>query len=218
MRNDRRSKPAFVRRLVLPAVLAAGFGFVSLLDRAVFTHLDWPRAEREDWHKMLRSVGTIPFWIIAGILVARLSGRTARTERPLPPLALGIYVMGAAGAAGLVAELAKIVFRRLRPSADVEGYQFRPFSVDTFSSSGLGLPSSHTQIAFAGAVALCVVAPRGGLVWIGLALGCAFTRLVDRAHWLSDAYAGAVLGALVAWLIARLIGFGPRRRSGGLFA
>lgn len=210
-----RNRPIGLVRLTFAAVvILAGFGVASLLDQAVFRAIDWPLAEREDWHRMLRVLGFVPLWIIAGIAVALLRRNRDWSPRGASPGALGFYVALAPIVAGLFAEPLKLLFRRERPDAADLRHVFRAWSDEPFSTSGLGLPSSHVMVAFAGATALSIIAPRASLVWFLLAAGCALTRLADRAHWLSDVYAGAAMGFLVAWFLARLMGVRPQGGRG----
>ncbi|MBL8746610.1 MAG: phosphatase PAP2 family protein [Phycisphaerae bacterium] len=207
-----RHRPIGMARVVITAVvMAAGFGIMCLVDRPVFRALDWPWAEREDWHRMLRVMGFVPLWIVAGLAVGLLTRNRDGFHRRSSPAALGMFVALAPLIAGLVAEPLKLVFRRERPDASNLRYVFRSWDTETFSTSGLGLPSSHAMVAFAGATALCMVAPRAGLVWVLLALGCGFTRVADRAHWASDVFAAAAFGFVTAWLLGRIMGV----RSGG---
>ncbi len=208
-----RNRPIGLARLVFSAVvLLAGFALACLFDHATFANLDWPLAEREDWHRMLRVMGFVPLWIFAGIVVGLLKRNRDGFHRRSSPAALGCYVALAPAIAGLLAEPLKMLFRRERPDAADLRYVFRAWDDNTFSTAGLGLPSSHAMVAFAGAAALCIVAPRASLMWLLLALGCAFTRLADRAHWTSDAYAAAVFGFITAWVLARIMGI---RSDGG---
>lgn len=207
-----RKRPILTLRLVLVAAAAlAGFGIACLMDPSVFRSVDWPLAEREDWHRMLRVLGFVPLWLIAGVIVGLVTRRHDGMHRRSSPIALGFFVALAPVIAGLLAEPLKLLFRRERPDAADLRHVFRSWSEDTFSTSGLGLPSSHAMIAFAGAAALCFVAPRAWAVWLLLAAGCAFTRLADRAHWFSDVYAAAVLGIATAWALARVMSI----RAGG---
>ncbi len=204
-----RGRPTSPIRLAGPifvgVILVVGFMVACVLDRPVFRVLDWPDAEREDWHKALRVMGFIPVWLVAGLVVALLMRDEGHRWRA-SGRAFGFLVALSAVLAGLLAEPAKLLFRRERPDASLMQYVFRPWDESPWSSAGLGLPSSHVMIAFAGATALSMAAPRVGFIWFGLACGCAFTRLADRAHWLSDVYAGAALGVLAAWALARMLG------------
>lgn len=209
-----RRSPRPIHPISAAVVIAAAVGgylIAHLLDGPVFRSLDWPSAARKDWHRMFRVMGYLPLWIVAGVVAARL-------HRPLPgearrPMITAGFIVLSTAIAGLGAEAVKLAVRRMRPDEAEPGYHFRAFSVDPFSTSGLGMPSSHVAVAFAGATALCIIAPRAWFVWMLLAAGCAFTRLSDRAHWLSDAYVGALLGILVSWWLARVMRPG---RSGAL--
>ena len=66
----------------------------------------------------------------------------------------------------------------------------------------MGLPSSHTLVAFAGAAALARVFPRARWVFYVLAGGCAITRVMANAHFLSDVTVAACLGVAVGWMLA----------------
>lgn len=176
-----------------------------VLDRPVFRLLDWPDAERDDWHRLFRAMGSLWAWGFAAFAVGLLSagpraGSVARTSGP----ARGVFVFLAATIGGAAAEILKVIVRRERPDAEALFYVFRPLADRPLSGSGLGMPSSHTAVAFAGAAALCIVAPRAAPAWIFLACACGFTRLVDRAHWLSDVSVGALVGVAAAVALAGL--------------
>jgi membrane-associated phospholipid phosphatase len=93
----------------------------------------------------------------------------------------------------------KLVIRRERPNTNGGDYGFRPWSDEPFSTAGLALPSSHTMVAFAACTALARIFPGARWVWYGLAAGCAITRVLDRAHFVSDIALGALLGWSVGW-------------------
>jgi membrane-associated phospholipid phosphatase len=99
-----------------------------------------------------------------------------------------------------VGEILKILIRRLRPGETGE-YVFRSFSERSFSSSGLGMPSSHAVIAFGAAAILSRLFPRAWPIWWLLGWGCALTRVLHGKHFLSD----VMLAAIVGWLIAALL-------------
>lgn len=196
--SQHRSSPRSPFRIAAVLVLGlALFAASMLLDRAILGALDLPEAHREDWHRMLRAFGYLPLWAVVALAAALLSRRDAARR--------AIFLFAAPALAGVLAEALKLLLRRERPDAADPAYHFRPFSQEPFSSAGLGLPSSHATIAFAGAAALCVVAPRGWPIWLLLAGGCAFTRLADRAHYFSDTTLAALTGAGAALLLARLV-------------
>jgi len=142
-----------------------------------------------DWHRALRVAGFLPVWIAIG---AALSLHQRRQT-------LGIAVVLSAGLSGLIAEIGKLLIRRGRPGEAV-GYVFHPLPED-LSTAGLGMPSSHTAVAFGGAFLLARLYPKTApvvLLWAG---GCGLTRMLDGAHFLSDVVAAVGL----AWLTARAV-------------
>ena len=102
---------------------------------------------------------------------------------------------------GLSAEVLKLLLRRLRPDAEQFGYAFRSFADGPWSNRGMGLPSSHTLVAFAGAFALARLFPRARWVFYVLAAGCGLSRVMATAHFLSD----TVVAACVAWGVVAAI-------------
>ncbi|MFM8517332.1 MAG: phosphatase PAP2 family protein, partial [Nevskiaceae bacterium] len=81
------------------------------------------------------------------------------------------------------------------PDAEQFGYAFRSFGDGPWSNRGMGMPSSHTLVAFAGAFALARLFPRARWVFYLLAAGCGLSRVMATAHYLSD----TVVAASVAW-------------------
>lgn len=155
-----------------------------------------------DWGRLLRSLGYLPTWlIIAGGVWLHDKGRAQWGWR-------GGLLLVAPIAGGATAEVLKMLVRRLRPDAETFGYVWRPFSEQLLSTKGLGMPSSHTMVAFAGAAALARVFPRGWWLWYVLAAGCAATRVLSLGHFLSDAVAAGFLGYAVGVVVARAGGFG----------
>lgn len=144
-----------------------------------------------DWGRLLRIAGYLPTWAIIAFAVWR-QRRDAREAW----LIIGSPTLG-----GALAELAKLVVRRLRPDPDTFGYAFRAFSDGPFSNRGLGMPSSHTLVAFAAAAMLAARFPRAAGAFYLMAVGCALTRVMANAHYLSDTVAAACLG----WAVAQLL-------------
>lgn len=174
----------------------AGIVLAHVLDHWAFQDLRLDGIYAEDWGRFLRIQGFLPTWIVAGIALmlhdrdrgwARARGRG------------GLLIAGAT-MGGIAAELLKLLFRRLRPGEFGE-YVFRPFDERTFSTGGLGLPSSHALVAFGAAAVLARLFPRARLLWWGLAWGCGLTRVAAGAHFLSDVVVAACVGWLVgAWV------------------
>jgi membrane-associated phospholipid phosphatase len=108
----------------------------------------------------------------------------------------------------VAAEVLKLAFRRERPRLTDGAYVMRAWSDRPFSTAEFGLPSSEAAVAFAAAAMLSCLFPRVRLLWYGLALGCAVPRVASGAHFASDVVLGALVGYVVAFLIARHRGLG----------
>jgi membrane-associated phospholipid phosphatase len=115
-------------------------------------------------------------------------------------------------AAGLLCEVLKILLRRERPGLHDGTYFFRSFADHPFSTGAIGLPSSHTMVAFAGAGMASYLFPRTWPAWMLLAAGCAVTRVAAQAHFLSDVTLAGAAGLLVARLTWMRLGV-PGRAS-----
>jgi membrane-associated phospholipid phosphatase len=178
-------------------VLVVWLGAATQLDRAVLHWLAWPEKQpRSDLLLLLRVWGSLWTWCLIA-LAATLQHSSGRLALWHPARALGLPLLLIPASAGGVAELLKLLIRRKRPS-ELEVYLFRAWNEQSWSTKGLGLPSSHSAVAFAGSVALALLYPR--LAWPALvvAMGCGFTRIASGAHYPTDVVAGAVVGILTA--------------------
>jgi membrane-associated phospholipid phosphatase len=190
-----------------PRVLAAFTAAVLLVivahaaDRWAFEALALEGVYEEDWGRMLRVMGFLPFWLVAGIALvlndwpARLAGSVA------PALRRGLLLVGSAALSGAAGELLKLLLRRERPRAHDGEYVFRAFTDRPLHSGGLALPSSHAIIAFGAAAMLSRLFPRAWPVWYALAAGCGLTRVAAGAHFLSD----VAVAFLAAWAVTALL-------------
>ncbi len=78
-----------------------------------------------------------------------------------------------------------------------QGEEVARYSWQTWigSSSDLAsMPSSHTSAAFAMAVGLYIVFPKGRWLWFSLASIVALARVLHGAHYVSDVLVGAAVG------------------------
>ena len=183
------SKPV---RFLIVAVLA--LALAHLLDRLAFEYLRYPEVNSEDWGRLLRVMGFLPTWMLAAAALAL-------HDRVQPWRFRRAYLLFFSPAlSGLAGEILKIIIRRLRPGETGE-YVFRAFSERPFSSSGLGMPSSHAVVAFGAAAMLSRLFPRAWPVWWMLGAGCGLTRILHGKHFLSD----VVLAAIVGWAVAALL-------------
>jgi membrane-associated phospholipid phosphatase len=176
-----------------------------LADGWVAEHVRFGRVYETDWGRMLRNFGYLPFWLLAAIALA-LNDRESREWWRRAAL-----LIGAPAAAGVVGELLKITVRRMRPPDEGSAYSFRAFAEHPFSSRGFGFPSSHAVVAFGAAAILSRLFPRGRVVWYAAAVGCAVSRLLAHAHYLSDVVAAALIGIGMAALLWR---YGSPRGGG----
>lgn len=204
MRTPRRTSLVFL--LVAAVTLAAAL----LLDRWFFVHAYDRAVYDRDWGRMLRVMGFLPLWIAAAAVLAL-------EDRGTPRAAVGAWyrrallLLGGPTAAGIAGELLKLVIRRERPGAHAGASVFRSFAERPFSTAGLATPSSHAVVAFGAAFMLARLFPRAAPVWYLLAAGCALTRVMARAHFLSD----VALSALLAWLVVAALWrrWGARRSA-----
>ena len=121
------------------------------------------------------------------------------------------FLFTAIAAPGLFVTVIKGLIGRSRPFADgqVDPFLYSPlvWRVDYAS-----LPSGHATNAFAVLIAVGLIWPRlRAIVW-AYALIIALSRVVVLAHHPSDVVAGAIVGAVGAWLVrdwfaARRLGF-----------
>jgi membrane-associated phospholipid phosphatase len=170
----------------------------TALDPWAFSHVVLPDVYEHDWGRLLRVLGFLPTWAVVSIALVLCDAppedaRLARSRR-----LRGFLPLAAATLGGLAGEVLKLLFRRERPGAHAGAYVFRSWSDHPLSTGGLALPSSHALVAFAAAAMLARLYPRASWLWFALAAGCALTRVLTRAHFLSD----VALAAIVGWLVA----------------
>ena len=192
--------------LVFACIAVVALVIAHLLDVYAWQQLRDPRILEKELGRLLRMIGYVPTWLIVAIALWA-HDRGDADQRSSGWGWRGGLVLLAPLLGGALAEVLKMVLRRLRPSADVFAYAWRPFSEDPFSTRGLGMPSSHTMVAFAGAAALSRVFPQSWGLWYLLAAGCAATRVLAVGHFLSDTVVAALLGYVVGVLLARTGGF-----------
>jgi len=142
-------------------------------------HID-SAVSTSEWGQALRALGYLPVWLVAAFAIFLIDRSAHSGVSPAASRApfLATSVIAAVG----MGEILKMLIRRLRPDVARGEYLFRPFIEDTQSSSGLGMPSGHAMVAFA-------------------AVGCAATRVLSQAHFVSD----TVLSAVVAFAVVRCI-------------
>lgn len=201
-----------------------GLAIAMCWDRAVYLHVRFgahaatpelaaeaaTAMESRAWYKFLWVLGRVEPWLFvaAAMLFADFGGDATRSKRGVRRavfLALSVVL------AGLATELGKLVFRRLRPDQTDGWYAFRAWTEDFWSARNLGLPSSHAGVAFGAAFALCWMFPRAAPVFIAAGIGCAVSRVLAGAHFLSD----VLVGTAIAFFIVLGVYALDKRNNGG---
>jgi len=196
-----------------------GLGLALAWDRAVYLHVAVKSPQRldalnsADWYRTLRIVGAPWLWMfVAAILVLYDAGkgeRAARRSNTDPGLLRGAsaalrratFLLLSSLLSGAAAEVVKALVGRYKPDSEgTDGY-FRFASLHErfveWKWNDLGLPSSHVALAFGACFAMSILFPRAKGVFLTMAIGCALTRLLVGAHFLSDTYAALLLAYCV---------------------
>jgi membrane-associated phospholipid phosphatase len=186
-------------RATAVAVAVGALVAATALDGWAYRTLFLPDVYEHDWGRMLRVAGFLPTWaVVSAALLLN------RRESPPPPRGSrwgALLPLIAATVGGIIAEVLKLLLRRERPEAHAGAYVFRSWRDHPLSTGGLSLPSSHALVAFAAAAMLARLYPRARWLWYALAAGCALTRVLARAHFLSD----VTLSAIIGWGVGAML-------------
>ena len=186
------------RIIVLAGLGLLTFAMLTLVDLSLGKSLgNLGSLLKGDLYYLFRIWGSLWPWLLFSIALA-ISCRGKEQPNRAKQSA---FLLLSPALSGAWAELLKIILRRERPS-QLEAYVFRPLTDRPWSSSGLGLPSSHAAVAFGGSMALMVLFPRLRLPSLVMAVGCALTRVASGAHYPTDIYLGALVGAVTGLLLA----------------
>jgi membrane-associated phospholipid phosphatase len=151
--------------------------------------------------------GGVSFALAAGPLVYGLAAGDSKARR------LGLHSLESLYAAAILARLMKTAVGRARPNYTSDPDVFEPFNSDAAFHS---YPSGHTTRVFALAATFAQElgdeAPWVPWVAYSVAVWTGASRVVDRAHWLTDVTAGAALGILTARFVERLNHRGSQQR------
>lgn len=201
------------RPLLITLGLLSIYLLLASLDRTVFKaafvgleRID--RLEEADWYRLFRVLGSLWTWAAVALIVfAHDWGKVWRAPdlslaKRLPnyrwgAMTRGLCIFLAPVVAGLFAEGAKRLVGRLRP-IETDGFYAYATSFDALLDPPNGMASSHTAVAFGGMIVLISFFPRSAWVLLPAALGCAYTRIVSGAHFMTDVYLGALLGCAAA--------------------
>ena len=121
---------------------------------------------------------------------------TAAKERWLAWAIVPGYLFASIGAAGLAADILKILIGRTRPTLLFRDGQFTWTGL-SFHANHWSLPSGHTATVAALATAMTVLWPRHAMAYALLAGLVALSRIGLDEHYVSDTIVGAWLGIMV---------------------
>jgi undecaprenyl-diphosphatase len=195
--------------MIVAATLLVSFLVAQVTDSWTFHHFTSPAIYDRPWGRMLRLAGYAPLWAIIALAFVLHDWRPRLWGTLWSASRRGLLLFGAVALAGLAAEVLKLTLRRERPALTGGAHVSRLWADHPFSSAQLGLPSSEVAVAFAAAAILARVFPEARGLWYAVAIGCALTRVVSGAHFMSD----VVLGALVGYVTS--VGLWPKTGAGG---
>jgi len=200
---DTATTPSLRRIGLFLALALTGLVLAHLLDLSVYKQFNNGPAANRGLPKMFRGGGYIPLWVFLGLALVFLDTAKMKTLGLAGVLQRGIPIILSVVLAGALTEGAKTLIHRARPpESGWDGhYQFRWGSDDPLSTDSVGMPSSHAGVAFGAAWILMRMYPRAAPVWILIGIGCAWQRLLDRAHFFSDVFASALAGFIAAWAV-----------------
>ena len=163
------------------------------------THRYGPLNDVFVWLGSIERIGAV--WMVLAIFVA-----FARWRRGLPAVAAAALTGLTTFAADAITFAVKDLVDRPRP------FVVHPQIQPLYAVHSSSFPSGHAATAFAGAVLVSFLGPRGTPFFMALAVVMAFARVYVGVHYPGDVIAGAAIGAAVGLLIAMLARFGQRRR------
>ena len=185
---------------------AIALGLAHLFDFQIESIPKLGNTKKSDLIQLFRGWGFLGTWVLIAI-TARL---LANPDKPgtMTGWRRHLYrkewlLLASPLLSGAVAEIGKLLVRRLRPHGEFS-YIYRSWLTDPFSSSGLGFPSSHTAVAFGGSTILLLQFPKLQTPAIVMAVGCMATRVLSGAHYFSDGIGGALVGVISSILCLKL--------------
>lgn len=111
--------------------------------------------------------------------------------------------------ASLFGQVLKNLFCRSRPLTETSGQFFVEFPCLGKGAGFISFPSGHSVTAFALAFVLARAYPRYAVLFYGLAVLVALSRVYLVKHFPSDVVAGAAIGILAGWIVCRVAAFFP---------
>ncbi|MGI9383716.1 MAG: phosphatase PAP2 family protein [Methyloligellaceae bacterium] len=192
------------RAVVALSVVAASFLLIDPLILGVVR--DFDPAVRQ-FFRRITDLGKSSWMLLpTGLAFIVLAALRTRDIGPKAAAAYGLmaqivaFVFVSVAAAGITASLVKNIIGRARPKhfEAIGSFAFEPFA---FTSDFASFPSGHATAICALAAALAIFWPRLRLVLFVAAAWIAATRFLIGAHYVSDAIAGAALGASTPYFL-----------------
>jgi undecaprenyl-diphosphatase len=185
---------------------AIAVGLAHLFDFQIESIPKLENPRKPDLINMFRGWGFLGTWVLIAI-TARLLAKPDRLGSVVGwkrhPYRKEWLLLASPLLSGAAAEAGKLMLRRLRPHGE-SFYIYKNWLTDPFSSAGLGIPSSHTAVAFGGSTILLLLFPKLRTPAIVMAAGCMTTRVLSGSHYFSDGIAGALIGIICGILSIKL--------------
>jgi lipid A 4'-phosphatase len=192
--------------LIAAGVVAVAAILYLLVDRPLALFIKADLSSLEPVFEFISRFGYSTPWLVGSALLAVLlwlgarGADGARKARYRRGWQRAVFFFAGIAAAGLLNNLLKIVFGRMRPkllfSDDAYGFTFFHFHPDYWS-----FPSGHATNMAAIAVALYFLWPRYRWVYLAAAAVMALARVMQTVHYASDVVVGAALAAYVVVLV-----------------
>lgn len=149
-------------------------------------------------------IGTDGFWIAATV-VAFLAASIARSRDAKKiswtlALARPAALAGGLLLSGAVVRVLKLIVGRFRPNEVLRGADYC-CQMLAYKGEGASFPSGHAGVIWAGLGWAMLVFPRARLPLAIIGLVGTFARVVMLRHFVSDIFAGAMIGAYSAVLV-----------------
>lgn len=152
------------------------------------------------WSKQITDIGLAEYYFgffIGMLIILNLSNRFKILSVNKKWFHLSMSALIALLLSGVLVHIIKILIGRHRPySSDMpDALDFSPININWDYQS---FPSGHSQVLFAVATVLSHFWPKGKIYFYPAAFCLALTRVVTNNHYLSDVFAGALVGYLGA--------------------
>ena len=206
-KNFHFTRPSHVAAMTLGVSILCALLFVTV-DRPLAVMLDrliQPPAEQ--YWDSITNIGDATYYLIFCV-VLYCGGRAGFLKAAQMPQARYYYTLSRIGLLGLVSyavsgaiiHTLKPSLGRLRPKLffNNDQYGFTPFHTGWDTSS---FPSGHTQSIFVIATLLAIIFPRIKWLLFSIAFSVGLSRMILKAHYLSDVLFGAYIAIMSVLLV-----------------